>query len=266
LELIPAWPQPLAQRHPDQILLAPPIEVELSDESDGEDDHHPHSLAGLYESTRQPYGIPEEDEEEVEEELGHLKDASEKTTVTQRGEPSQEEIQAPTRDETELHTATPSRTSFPLSSFQSMVATAQSRPEDVKQNGHSGFVSTNASASGSHAFTDTTHAPPLPKRMSLALKEHPIFQPSPTMSSTDNAPSQNNSLSSSARTSGPSPASTSPAAPPPNVGNPDQGLQKEKLHPSDWTMEEVVDWLRSKGFDQDVCDRFTGMDFPTGRV
>lgn len=29
-------------------------------------------------------------------------------------------------------------------------------------------------------------------------------------------------------------------------------------HPNDWNVEEVVDWLRSKGFDEGVCDKFIG--------
>jgi hypothetical protein len=38
-----------------------------------------------------------------------------------------------------------------------------------------------------------------------------------------------------------------------------QGSSKRpKSHPSDWNVEEVVDWLRSKGFDQSICDIFIG--------
>ncbi|KAJ7482348.1 hypothetical protein B0H11DRAFT_1915263 [Mycena galericulata] len=29
-------------------------------------------------------------------------------------------------------------------------------------------------------------------------------------------------------------------------------------HPSEWTLEEVVEWIKSKGFDGDVCDKFIG--------
>ncbi|KAJ7754933.1 hypothetical protein DFH07DRAFT_494448 [Mycena maculata] len=36
-------------------------------------------------------------------------------------------------------------------------------------------------------------------------------------------------------------------------------------HPSEWTVEEVVDWLKSKGFDEDVCDKFTEQEI-TGDV
>jgi hypothetical protein len=35
----------------------------------------------------------------------------------------------------------------------------------------------------------------------------------------------------------------------------------QKRHPSNWTVEEVVEWLNSKGFGQDVCDKFIGAFF-----
>ncbi|KAJ7459106.1 hypothetical protein B0H11DRAFT_179716 [Mycena galericulata] len=36
-------------------------------------------------------------------------------------------------------------------------------------------------------------------------------------------------------------------------------------HPSEWTVEEVVEWIKSKGFDEDVCDKFTEQEI-TGDV
>ncbi|KAI0313113.1 sterile alpha motif/pointed domain-containing protein, partial [Amylostereum chailletii] len=36
-------------------------------------------------------------------------------------------------------------------------------------------------------------------------------------------------------------------------------------HPSDWSVEEVVDWLKSKGFDDGVCDKFIEQEI-TGDV
>jgi hypothetical protein len=35
----------------------------------------------------------------------------------------------------------------------------------------------------------------------------------------------------------------------------------EKRHPSDWSVEEVVEWLNSKAFGQDVCEKFIGAFF-----
>ncbi|THG96991.1 hypothetical protein EW026_g4932 [Hermanssonia centrifuga] len=50
----------------------------------------------------------------------------------------------------------------------------------------------------------------------------------------------------------------------PQSGSPD-GVKRPANHPSEWTVEEVVDWLRSKGFDQSVCDRFIEQEI-TGDV
>ncbi|KAF9000253.1 hypothetical protein BDQ17DRAFT_1359916 [Cyathus striatus] len=40
---------------------------------------------------------------------------------------------------------------------------------------------------------------------------------------------------------------------------------KEKKHPSEWNVDEVIDWLKSKGFDQDVCGKFIEQEI-TGDV
>src|SRR5258708_1372441 len=37
------------------------------------------------------------------------------------------------------------------------------------------------------------------------------------------------------------------------------------VHPVEWTVEEVVDWLRYKGFDEMVCDKFSEQEI-TGDV
>ena len=34
--------------------------------------------------------------------------------------------------------------------------------------------------------------------------------------------------------------------------------KKQPAHPSEWTVDDVVEWLKSKGFDQGVCDKFVG--------
>lgn len=60
-------------------------------------------------------------------------------------------------------------------------------------------------------------------------------------------------LSAASPSSGP--ISTLPT-PPPVVD--EKTTKKEKVHPSDWVLEDVVEWLKSKGFDQDVCDKFVG--------
>ncbi|OSX59554.1 hypothetical protein POSPLADRAFT_1089639, partial [Postia placenta MAD-698-R-SB12] len=36
-------------------------------------------------------------------------------------------------------------------------------------------------------------------------------------------------------------------------------------HPSEWTVDQVVEWLRWKGFDEGVCEKFTEQEI-TGDV
>jgi hypothetical protein len=45
---------------------------------------------------------------------------------------------------------------------------------------------------------------------------------------------------------------SSQLAPPPEI------TKKAMTHPSEWSVEEVVEWLKSKGFDESVCDKFVG--------
>lgn len=66
-----------------------------------------------------------------------------------------------------------------------------------------------------------------------------------------------------------SPKHNSGASAPPSVVITPSSLQpafveekKEKAHPSEWSVDDVVEWLKGKGFDQDVCNKFTGA-FPT---
>lgn len=36
------------------------------------------------------------------------------------------------------------------------------------------------------------------------------------------------------------------------------GHKRPATHPSEWSLEEVIEWLKAKGFDQGVCDKFIG--------
>ena len=45
---------------------------------------------------------------------------------------------------------------------------------------------------------------------------------------------------------------------------PETEAQKKSASPSEWTIVEVVEWLKSKGFGSDICDKFIGQsDFGT---
>ncbi|KAF7432629.1 polar growth protein [Pleurotus ostreatus] len=110
-----------------------------------------------------------------------------------------------------------------------------------------------------------TSSPGIPYRESM------IALPSPTLSSVGGFAGFGHSKHSSIASSAPggltlaSPAPINPAASTNGNGVEKREPEKEKTHPSDWSVEEVVEWLRSKGFDQDVCDKFTEQEI-TGDV
>ncbi|KAI0690842.1 hypothetical protein BC835DRAFT_1362697 [Cytidiella melzeri] len=100
-----------------------------------------------------------------------------------------------------------------------------------------------------------------PGRNSLATSQ---LNPSPSISSTGSI-----GLSSTAGIQQTLTPATTANLPTPQRDSSPNGSQRSNLrskpHPSDWTVEEVVDWLRSKGFDQSVCDIFTEQEI-TGDV
>jgi hypothetical protein len=36
------------------------------------------------------------------------------------------------------------------------------------------------------------------------------------------------------------------------------GEKKDKADPGEWSVDDVADWLKGKGFDQEVQDKFIG--------
>ncbi|KAL4256745.1 Polar growth protein [Pleurotus pulmonarius] len=110
-----------------------------------------------------------------------------------------------------------------------------------------------------------TSSPGIPYRESM------IALPSPTLSSVGGFAGFGHSKHSSIASSAPgglalaSPAPINASASTNGNGIEKREPEKEKTHPSDWSVEEVVEWLKSKGFDQDVCDKFTEQEI-TGDV
>ncbi|KAI0265884.1 hypothetical protein BC834DRAFT_876782 [Gloeopeniophorella convolvens] len=94
----------------------------------------------------------------------------------------------------------------------------------------------------------------------LNLQEAAGVLPSPAASSTGH---RHGYSISSATSSARMPASSFLSGP--RSAEP-SGIKKfQTEHPSDWSVDEVVDWLRSKGFDDGVCDKFTEQEI-TGDV
>ena len=242
-------------------LVAPPIEVEVSDESEGEEDHEDFTgHSGGY--PRDHPFIPEEDED-VDTDAdadGHTRqEASEDTAVTHEVSTSatarssgdhSHDLDMPEKDESEKKTATATRTSFP--SFQSPPQPAFPGERDPQSS-----LPTPVSPVGA-VHSDKVTFPE--KRISTPLRESLVplpSSPTPLAASV----SKHSSVASSTR----APSSSTPPSsyqPPLTASSLQPTLveeKKEKAHPSEWSVEDVVEWLKGKGFDQDVRDKFVGM-------
>lgn len=237
----------------EQRSTAPPIDVELSDESEDEGDIDYTSRSNFHRT--HPH-IPEEDEEEAPpaEAIDHKQEPSSATasTLTPHAAarsissiPSQVETtpQPKVEDMPEVRTATqPTFSPLPL-------VVEPSLPVERIPTGPTPA----AAAEDSSAVADTSnrHSAPTPLSELSNL-------PSPTGSTHAsgfhvNAPFQPISASSTGTSTNPTSVSTNQLTSPQS--------SKEKKPANEWSVEEVVDWLKTKGFDQDVCGKFIGTDF-----
>ncbi|KAJ3753070.1 hypothetical protein EV360DRAFT_54086 [Lentinula raphanica] len=211
---------------------APPIEVEMSDESEGEDDDVDEDYTRSSSFLRRHSAIEELDEDDV-------------------------------TDARSISLPTPTSPGFAHS--ESTISTVIPTPVPV-------------ATPTPHALTPPRAQTPAAARSPSPVRETLVALPSPTASSFHSnsgafhfSPhqSQHNSLSSvpsSAPVTAPASASEGNQGQP-QLSKKDAGptKEKEKTHPSEWTVEEVVEWARSKGFGEDVCDKFTEQEI-TGDV
>ncbi|KAF9478688.1 hypothetical protein BDN70DRAFT_879712 [Pholiota conissans] len=252
--------------------VAPPIEVELSDESEDEGDYTRASKP-----PRHSYILEEDETEEVEFEATHTKEpsiATETEIGTHEGSSTtaaETQVEMPPQDESELPTATASKLFFPVFSPPQPAASTSEQP--VADRTSSPLPAAEPTPSVPAAPTVVTVAEE-PKRSS-AIRETPLVNglPSPTASTQFNSTFQSKHSSIVSTRSAPAHAPAQVPAPMAISTSPQQQLQKsvsstsdlKKKHPTEWSVDEVIDWLRSKGFDQDVCDKFTEQEI-TGDV
>ncbi|KAF9458484.1 hypothetical protein BDZ94DRAFT_1226253 [Collybia nuda] len=272
----------------DRRAVAPPIEVELSDESEGEDgDYTMHS--SIY--PREHPHIPEEDED-AETDLErltpgqHTKEVSSEHGTAKRGSTGSTHVVVPDRDESEQQTATATRSSFPAfhlpPAFPYAEVSAVQTPDEVKSSKHSSHSVvvppiTTSSPPPTVEPTATTINFPEPKRNSTPLRESMIALPSPTGSFpgfntggfTANGHSKHSSVTSASSTRGPALSISQPLLTASSMQDTlieeKKEKGKEKGHPTEWSVEDVIDWLKTRGFDQDVCDKFIEQEI-TGDV
>lgn len=228
--------------------IEPPIEVEMSDESEGEDDEEGHHHHHPPYTREHPY-IPEEEEED---EVRHAREETQRHGKGVTQTPAELDLPAP--DDSQIPTATPRRAIF--SNIRSVtdpslddVTSATSLPTPTSPGNPARAIHASehsVSFTEKHSAQITTN--PTTNREALAAL------PSPAASSTDQPQTSKHS---SFASSGP----TSSSLRPPSS---EQAPSKENLsskkttHPSEWTVDDVVDWLKMKGFGEDVSDKFIG--------
>ncbi|KAI0065849.1 hypothetical protein BV25DRAFT_1913283 [Artomyces pyxidatus] len=237
---------------------APPIDVELSDESEGEEDedhtHHTHR--------RRHSHIPEEEEDDTT--LLQVPSANGRGSSASIQPSESFIVPSPGPEDANLPTATQAKFPTVESSVPPVERpSSSSLPSPVSSGFHRtsyGLGSTveDASSRPSSTQLEKLFAPPA-SSVPATLQDPTGVLPSPAASSNGHAQGYT-STHSSMRAS-----ASSPLSQPQQSESVTAVAKKPSSHPSDWTVDEVVDWLRSKGFDEGVCDKFTEQEI-TGDV
>jgi len=249
--------------------VAPPIEVELSDESEDEGDFTRSSKFQRH----HPYILEEDENEEAEAESipSHGKESSATETETQGSSTVENQIIVPPKDESELSTATAAQLSFPVFSLppqqpqpeppvvveQPTITVAEERPISPAKE----IYPKPPSPPPAEVIRSSTPTTSQEQKRSSApvIKETAVTNGLPSPSASSHFNNAVNSKHNSMVSSSSAPAMTTPA--PPLQHSLSTTSTLKKTHPSEWSLEEVIEWLKSKGFDQDVCDKFIGKSF-----
>jgi hypothetical protein len=250
--------------------VAPPIEMELSDESEDEEGEYT-SHSNVF--PRDHPHISEEEEEVAPAQLESPRGN------TKRASTDAQEFSVAQRDSSEAQTVTATRSSFPVLPSPVFpladVSAVQSPELAIAENVAAGNVTADRTISprlvSSRPISPAPLEPAAPIALpesrnnsaSLPLRGSVTGVPSPTGSFQwvpANPPgvlSKHSSLTSSKGTAS---ALQQPPVTASSIQNPlaEEKREKEKSLPSEWSVEDVVDWLKSKGFDQEVQDKFTG--------
>ncbi len=229
----------------------PPIDVEMSDDSADEDVAPPNGV-------RRHSHISEEDEEET---VPHPPDDDRRVSDASSFQPSDKYIvpspaAAPSESEfaedtaTEAGVSTATQPSFPQSR-----RTFLPTPVSPDRRGNSKGITTNGTDAATHSSSSAQLLFPS-KTQTLSLKEAAAVLPSPASSMGHRHGYSFGSATSSTRATAASPLLL-------GVRSTDQ--RPRNVDPTEWTVEEVVDWLRSKGFDEDSRNKFVEQEI-TGDV
>ena len=244
----------------------PPINVELSDESGDEADGPSGGPSNGY---RQHPHISEGEEEDAATPHGHV---DHHPTYSPSIQPSERfivpsPVSTAPRPPSDLNddattdggVSTARQSTFPQSEQASspeslLPSPAFALPPSLRgiSNGISGNDPANHSSPARLAFPS--------KSQTLSLQEGAGVLPSPAASLNGHQQGLSiSSVTSSVRVAASSPLSAARSA------DLSSSRKPRSLHAAEWTVEEVVDWLRSKGFDDAVCDKFAEQEI-TGDV
>lgn len=247
-------------------LVSPPIDVEVSDESEDEGEevhpgHRHHIMSSSPSDDRPPpvqYGsraysdIQEESEDEGQPARGILKtgDTPEPTATATRTTfptiypPPTASASAAQRSSTiypeidQLPSSSSSSTAGPAALPTPI--TPETRLTEMASVPSQGTTSTIAPQTESPSPVNT------PSPLLVHVRDYvPHGLPSPAASAASNVMQLQQSFASSV-------ADTPQMTPSASMAS------RASTHPTEWSVEEVIDWLKSKGFDQGVCDKFIG--------
>ncbi|KAH9927346.1 uncharacterized protein B0H18DRAFT_1084840 [Fomitopsis serialis] len=162
-----------------------------------------------------------------------------------------------------------SQASAPLEDEKS-IATSNT-PDEVPAPIASHPTSATASPSVISTSPSVQTVSPSPSTVRVAETPQPSFPstglPSPTASSFGGSTSTGIRQSLTPATTVSTMSAGGLEAKAPGSGSSGSDTRKERPdgHPSEWSVEQVVEWLRSKGFDEGVCEKFTEQEI-TGDV
>ncbi|TFK46951.1 hypothetical protein OE88DRAFT_1738995 [Heliocybe sulcata] len=238
-------------------MSGPPIEVEMSDESEDEEEQSP--------GARRHSHITEVDEDDIGPAVTAII-ANSGAPAADTTMPPSHELYLPARDDVEAQTATARRTSFPaiyppVQASASMDSVAPLTPTSPTTSARlpvndTPSVNNRLSVDSKTAQSSTTAIP----SSSQTMREMASTLPSPAASSIQMPQPQTIVV-----TSASAPVLASHSEPPELAPASDEALKKPSADPSEWTVEDVIEWLKSKAFDQSVCDKFIEQEI-TGDV
>ncbi|KAF9236189.1 hypothetical protein BU15DRAFT_50332 [Melanogaster broomeanus] len=251
--------------------ILPPIDAEMSDESEAEEDDSSafQHLQHIRFTHEHPH-IPEEDEEEEVRRNSVARDHRRGHSSGTSSDILPREDSPPLAEDSGERTATANQASF-MSTSPSPPPRSTRSP--IPENRSPQLLPT----STSNATSIVAPVPILPLDASMIpipVSPEPVVQATPTPSVirevSNSLPSPPLTASGTLRSSHQaskhnSVSSTGKASTRSVQSPPEKEVPKKSTPPSEWSVEEVVEWLKSKGFGPDVYDKFVEQEI-TGDV